>query len=420
MDTDEQLRHIVCHAAANVPFYRRRYGESGVDPLSIRGRDDLQKLPIISPLELVENNAEFRAENVTPYRITSTSGTSRSPKTLLKSARDTQISTEVQARLFLMAGLGPGDQLMIGQPFDLAHLGYLCLDACRLLGMLAIPVGLSVPNERLLQLLRIHRPEAIYTSPSRMTVITQMVAEQGQGDLRLCHILLAGERTSPAQRAQIVDFWGIEPHDLYGSEETDGLGGSCEHHCGLHFMDDRFFLELVDSGTSQPVSPGESGEMVITSLYAEASPLIRYRLGDIIEPIDRPCSCGRPWPLISVKGRASAVLFLYDGIKLHAYQAAAALREVVPELDRFQLVCRALGRGMEEVEVRLSIAEASITERHQAVEEAMWNSSLDLAAARDIGCLRFRVVSGPRLELVATPRGKAPEIVDLRQERVEQ
>ena len=39
--------------------------------------------------------------------------------------------------------------------------------------------------------------------------------------------------------------------------------------------------------------PHQMGELVVTSLQAEAMPLIRYRTGQAVSMIEETCSCGR-------------------------------------------------------------------------------------------------------------------------------
>lgn len=409
---EDGLIRAVRHAGANSPFYAKLYARCGVDLDEFRGRADLARLPIVTTAALTGAHAELRARNVIPYRISSSSGTSQMPKTLFRTGADTDIGIDVLARLLTMAGLGAGDVLLIGQPFDLAHLGYLTLDACRRLGILALPVGLSMPDQRLIQIVTLYRPTAVFTAPSRMCAITAKIAGLPAHERPpVRHILLAGERTTREQQRQLREFWDVVPHSLYGSEETDGLGGTCEAHAGLHCMDDLFVFELLQPGTDQ-LAEGPVGELAVTSLYAEGSPLIRYRLGDLVRVLTGACACGRAWPRMEVLGRGDEVFALYDGIKLHAFQVRSALQSVCPEMDRFQAVCRTLDRGVEEVEVVVDDRDAAFRDGlADRLVTALWNCSLDVPAAAAIGSLRFRVTFGaPR----HTARGKTPQFIDLR------
>src|ERR1700687_5310175 len=96
-ELDSRLVQVVRHAKSNTAYYANKYADIDLDTFC--GRPDLGKLPIISPADLVENHLAFRASGVTPYRISSSSGTSRHPKTLFRTTRDTEVSSNVMCEL---------------------------------------------------------------------------------------------------------------------------------------------------------------------------------------------------------------------------------------------------------------------------------------------------------------------------------
>lgn len=408
------IGELVRWAARECPFYRSLYARCGVDLERINHHNDLRLLPIVTPQDLSAHGDDLRATAAPVYRVTCSSGTIHAPKVLYRTEADSEESTAVMCRLFGLAGLQAGDKLWIGQPFDLAHLGFLCMDACRRMGVLAIPGGLSVTDECMLAGLRRHRPSALFTSPSRALQLAALLESTQQGPWPLRRILLAGEPCRSEQAARIQAAFTTAPRLLYGSEETDGLGGSCGEGDGLHFMDDRFHLDLVVTGGDELVTPGEVGEAVITSLYSEGTPLIRYRLGDLVQFLPGPCSCGAPWPRIQIMGRADQTFFLYDGIKLHGYQVRSALARSASHATSYQAVLRCDEEGVEEIEVILPASAEGGEEMVKRIEEDLWMCSLDLGAAKDIGRLRFRVSLNGRF--LMTRRGKTPEFVDLRKE----
>ena len=72
-----------------------------------------------------------------------------------------------------------------------------------------------------------------------------------------------------------------------------GLTGECAARCGLHVQEDHFVVECIDPETLEPVKDGEPGEVVVTALTIEASPIIRYRSGEIARLFHDKCECGR-------------------------------------------------------------------------------------------------------------------------------
>lgn len=110
--------------------------------------------------------------------------------------------------------------------------------------------------------------------------------------------IIGSERWGDKMRARIQQELGIELYDIYGLTEAygPGISISCQYDQGMHYWDDYLYFEIIDSATGQVLPEGELGELVITTLVKEGSPLIRYRTHDITRLIPGPCPCGSPYP----------------------------------------------------------------------------------------------------------------------------
>jgi phenylacetate-CoA ligase len=110
----------------------------------------------------------------------------------------------------------------------------------------------------------------------------------------------------------IEDAWQCRVHEGYGS--TQGAGfvcSTCEHGAvrgdgrrGLmHVFEWLNYAEVIDPETGVPVGPGEEGEIVLTNLDIQGSPVIRFATRDKGRwfPHDA-CDCGRPWHCIEAGG----------------------------------------------------------------------------------------------------------------------
>ena len=128
------------------------------------------------------------------------------------------------------------------------------------------------------------------------------------------HVVTAGEPGAglAAVRAEIEEAWGATVADTFGmSDVWSTMAGACEQAEGLHLtVDDHAVLELVepDSGSPVELEDGASGELVWTHLGREASPLLRYRSGDLGRVWTTPCACGRSSPRIRIDGRRDDML----------------------------------------------------------------------------------------------------------------
>ena len=82
--------------------------------------------------------------------------------------------------------------------------------------------------------------------------------------------------------------------DHHGMTEVGPVSFECwENPGGLHLNEREFICEVHDPETGRPLPAGKQGELVITNLGRTASPVIRYRTGDLVQVSDEPCTCGR-------------------------------------------------------------------------------------------------------------------------------
>ncbi|MDA4127873.1 MAG: hypothetical protein OK422_00175 [Thaumarchaeota archaeon] len=119
-------------------------------------------------------------------------------------------------------------------------------------------------------------------------------------------------------RRDLHELFRTEIFVHYGTAELGGVGFECPEHSGFHIISDFFICEVLRDG--EAASPGETGELVFTSLENEAMPLIRYDIGDVAVPEqDARCGCGSSFPrLRTIYGRRSEGLLLPDGTRIPA------------------------------------------------------------------------------------------------------
>jgi phenylacetate-coenzyme A ligase PaaK-like adenylate-forming protein len=109
-------------------------------------------------------------------------------------------------------------------------------------------------------------------------------------------------------------IWGCQVFNHYGATEM-GLGGGveCEAHRGHHLREADMLFEIVNPETGEPVSDGEYGEVVFTTLTRCGMPLIRYRMGDRSRFIVGECPCGTKLRTLErVRGRFSGFVRVGD------------------------------------------------------------------------------------------------------------
>jgi phenylacetate-CoA ligase len=126
-----------------------------------------------------------------------------------------------------------------------------------------------------------HRPDVVLTRPHLLRALAAAAAERGVA-LPQAHLLSVGEGLQPEQRREITAGWGSPPHNSYSTVETGPLGYQEDPALDeLTVYDDLHLVELLDAGGVPVTEPGVPGRLVVSTLYRDVLPLIRYRVGDV-------------------------------------------------------------------------------------------------------------------------------------------
>ncbi|MDY6953531.1 MAG: phenylacetate--CoA ligase family protein, partial [Thermodesulfobacteriota bacterium] len=150
--------------------------------------------------------------------------------------------------------------------------------------------------------------------------------------------------------------------ELYGP----GSGLECEKHEGIHFWADYYILEIIDPETLEPLPPGETGEMVVTTLRKEAAPLIRYRTRDLTHLIPEPCSCGSVLPMHGPLLGRTDDMFIIRGVNIYPGQIDHLLSEEEKVGSEYQVVLTRRD-GLDHMMIRLERAETTDSSEDGAI-----------------------------------------------------
>jgi phenylacetate-CoA ligase len=211
-------------------------------------------------------------------------------------------------------------------------------------GAMMVPMGIG-QSQRILDLWQDLRPTAIFCTPSYARYLADAARNRGldPGALGLRLLIVGGEPGGdvPEIRATIEETWHADVGDTYGLGEVwPTFAGQCEARDGIHLTaPDALWSELIDPIGREPVpmEPGAEGELVYTHLQRRATPLVRYRSGDIVKILDDSCGCGRGSPRFRIVGRADS-MFIVRGVNVFSSAVEAVLREAVPGAGAFAVL----------------------------------------------------------------------------------
>jgi phenylacetate-CoA ligase len=341
------LQDQLAYLEASSPFYRERL--RGVRD-RVRTPGDLRELPLTTKEELRDGQRRdppFGPHLCAPreclVRMHVTSGTTGEPVAVGFTRRDHEANSAVGGEAFRIAGVRPDDIVAHCLNYALYAGGIADHMALEASGATVVPVGTG-QSRRLLELIPRLGITAMFGTLSFPAYLADRAREAGvdPGELGLRHIVTAGEPGAglEAVRSEIEAAWGTTVADSFGmSDVWSTMAGACEQGEGLHLtVGEHAVLELVDpdSGVPLELEDGASGELVWTHLRREASPLLRYRSGDLGRVWTSPCACGRSSPRIRIDGRRDDMLRV-QAVNVYP-QAIGAILAAEPRLGRHCVV----------------------------------------------------------------------------------
>jgi len=366
------LKWTVRHTWEGSPFYRTRLTEAGVTPDQIRSLDDLRRLPFVTAQDL-QANYPWPLLSVPMERIVrlhASTGTTGKRKVMVYTAKDIDDWADMFARCYETAELSREDrvQICVGYGVWTAGVGFQL--GCERFGALAIPAGPGNIDLQI-QFLVDFRTTVLCCTASMALLLAEEIDKRGLRDqIHVKKVIFGAERSSDAMRAKVKALTGADHvFDIPGLTEVygPGTGLDCTFHTGIHYWADYYILELLDPDTLEPVSEGEVGEMVYTTLRKEGAPLIRYRSRDLTRSIPGECPCGSPLPRHDrIVGRSDD-MFIVRGVNIYPSHIDEILSREKGVGSEFQIHLDHHGDGKDYLVIRVEREDAGRPEADAAL-----------------------------------------------------
>jgi len=346
------LRNIVYPFSS---YYRKMMDNMGVDPRSIRSREDLARLPFTTKQDLVEAASDperrldfllrptpeelkrhpgllLRAawrgrgrihqaieDEFRPVTLTATTGRSSSPVSFLFTKYD---MTRLREAGKLLAGVFQGsreDRVLNMFPFA-PHLAFwLTHEALLHCGIFGVSSGggKTFGTEGNIRLMLRISPTILIGMPTFLYHVLHQAVEEGTRCESIKVLVLGGEKVPEGMRAKLralcesIGSPNVLVIATYGFTEAKMAWGEClydpeKRPSGYHIDPDTALIEIIDPDTGEVQPLGSPGEIVYTPIDARGTVVLRYRTGDIIDGglYSDPCPyCGRH--VLRLSGRIS-------------------------------------------------------------------------------------------------------------------
>lgn len=412
----ERLQSTLYRVSRNVPFYRRKFEELSIDPDEFLDLADLVKLPFTTKADLRENYpyGMFAVPLREVVRLHASSGTTGRAVVVGYTKNDVERWGRLVARVLTAGGAGRDDVVQVAFAYGMFTGGFGMHYGAETLGASVIPASAG-NTRRQIQIIEDYKTTALCCTPSyALHLAGRMIEEEvNPNSLTLKWGLFGAEVWTENMRARIEDQLKITATDNYGLSEImgPGIAGECLERQGLHVNEDHFLAEVIDPDTLDAVEPGETGELVLTTLTKEAFPMIRFRTGDLTRLIEEPCPCGRTFKRMGrVMGRTDD-MFIIRGINVFPAQVESIVSREHGAIPQYQIVIER-EEGLDKATVLVEAeSDAFFDEikKHQAAKERMEKS---LESELGVG---FEVKLVEQASLAPDEGEKARRVLDKRE-----
>jgi phenylacetate-CoA ligase len=412
----ERFKKTVKKAQKSV-YYDRLFKEMGIDADLVKSLDDIRNFPFTTKDDLREHwpYGFIAVPKDELIRMHASSGTTGRAIVVFHTTADIQAWTDVLARCIYMAGMRRTDVFQNMMTYGLFTGGLGFHYAAEKVGALVIPAGAG-NSKRQIQLMRDFGTTVVHIIPSYALHLSKVFEElkvDPVRDTKLRIAFVGAEPHSERMRKKIEQYYGFKAYNSYGLSEMNGPGVSFECPCqdGMHIWEDHYLVEIIDPKTLKPVSDGEEGELVMTTLLREGMPIIRYRTKDLTRIVPGTCACGRTHRRIErIKGRTDDMMII-KGVNIFPIQIEKKLMEIPGVGNNFVIILEREGY-----------------DDHMTVKVEVQNEVFT-GDLRPLENLRKRVVDELKADILITPRvklvepgsipateGKAIRVIDSRKE----
>jgi phenylacetate-CoA ligase len=329
--------------------------------------------------------------------------------------RDLKIWGECFARGIEYADGGPDDICHVCYGYGLFTGGLGAHYGCISAGCTTIPMSAG-NTERQIRVLKEMGSTIICCTPSYAMHIADTAIEMGVDPARDFHLragIHGAEPFSDNFRAELERKLNYKVLDVYGLTETMGPGVAieCMEQNGLHLAEDHFIAEIIDPSTGEVLPDGEWGELVITTVDREASPVVRYRTRDITRIIPGECACGRTHRRIDrLHGRTDDMLII-RGVNVFPRQIEDVMKTFSQVSSWYQIEVGTDHRSLDVVTLKAEVNPGFDVDDMAGIENLQKRMQAAMKSALSVG-VKVRLVepkSIPRSE------GKARRVIDTRE-----
>ena len=279
-------RHAV-EQALRSPFWRSRLQKTNVDRLD--DPDEWRRIPILDKdtLRALTDRqfySEFCIAGDPVQEYWRSGGVTGQPLFYPRSFRDMEYGLEAFARTYDCAGAEKGDRAHVSFPLGIHPVGQVFARCAESRGITVnwAGAGSSTPSAMQVELIQRLKP-TLWLGMSSYALHLANLAEAKGVRLEVRRLMTSAEPVSQAKRDKIERTWGAKLTDTFGMTECGMMGAEDKPGLGFRIWTDMYFIEVLDPKTLEPVKEGDTGTLVVTSLWSNnVTPFLRWSSGDLV------------------------------------------------------------------------------------------------------------------------------------------
>ncbi|WXG41326.1 MAG: hypothetical protein WED07_11270 [Candidatus Freyarchaeum deiterrae] len=315
---EKRLKRQLTYVYENSALHKKKFDEARVKPADIKTLSNLKKLPLIKREDI---EREVTIEDFLGGRccvpLEKVVIVANPPETQVKEPlvmtaitdNDRERMVDQMTRSLWMLGLKRGDlvevqasQWELISRFLEAHFMFR-RGVQTLVPFTSIPIEITlslIDIPHALTLTKFFKPHFIISTLDNAQLMQSEIERQGGSPKKDFSPEVVIHRIRPGapilteeNRKEFVTKWGGKHVKMLDVQDCHFYATECLQCKGMHVWEDEFIVETIDPNNDEPTAPGEKGNLTITNLWEEATPVIRYVTDKVAEIDDEKCSCGR-------------------------------------------------------------------------------------------------------------------------------
>ncbi|NOU18358.1 MAG: phenylacetate--CoA ligase family protein [Bacteroidales bacterium] len=316
---NKRLKSLINHSCLNVPYYRNWMVNHNIIPQEINSTEELKKLPILDRVIIRQKNKDLIAQNYKTKDLHggSSSGTTGIPINYYHDTQSISAGGAANYALWLMSGWKPGQKNIHiwGNASSIERWNSIVSKLkTRLMNQLNIPSthlnenNISEIAEKIIRF----KPKSIEGYPSAIYTLANHFKQNNLSIKGLKQVLTTAENLEDYQR-DIIEATFAPTGDFYGSGEVMGIASRPIGDNRYYIFEPHVIVEAVDSGLEG------MKDILVTDLDNYAMPMIRYKVGDLIDNIYIPETNSKYQFSYFKKliGRSADIITLTNGMRFH-------------------------------------------------------------------------------------------------------